>query len=824
MKILKQIKRGISSCLVASCLASSLFPLTAHADAKANENTANTKETFLDENYIPFRPYYSSFLATYSSANSANVKKVWEKLFYEEMNWDAKHGDFYDSNYSSWAEKYYSDYIGLGGAVHSSKSMQITLSEGDFDAFFGNSLKRNPEFLGELLGLDNYQKPSEDNSEANQLMTNIMCQYLLSPEKYPYVAKAIVDLTKEGLYIGDKKSSDNNILKNQSYNNKSFDLYVLNAIAYYYEGDGDETYLSNKQLEWLESYKEYLFKDYISKSKTYNDKLSLAGTYPSLYDLIARSTYAADSTHPVHGAQEFFDYVVASKSGAGAWVNLIKGVHIEGLNEFDTLEDIFAFSDGYCFGHESALCVTKQDCLSTEQQGKATHVDEIAYLLNKQPKVVELIKKNPTVMDAYSNQTTMGGWLERFNIHHDKSGQALFYSLNVNAASGGSSYSRRNSETGTSHYEVLTSSYGTVTLPLINIDKNSNGIDPLSRTTAITIHPSTYQTGNGWHSSVGGGIYGYSVNINGVESKTRVPLIGHTFNISNLTWEERKAAVITVNLYSTGYGTYNGQECYNGVCYYHIGSCYAEASTNCSSTVTLSVKREDCAINGHDWRGNVEWADDYKTATIKYSCQNDVKHIKEITSDVSCREEDDYFVYTIKSPLTKSLDVKNNTYSTRVSKKTGEAKETIPITAANTNGKISDYSICTSTWMPYGSLSKETYKQAFTSIQFGINKGVIKPGAKSVTIDLAANRELTNLSITIYSASGEVLAFNNPCVDARTCYLNGLTDAELIGCYASVSASAHTQNWTYNYDWKRGIQPSDAISTLSAKNIIISYK
>ena len=260
MNFNKPIRKRLTTLIVTAAMSLSCFtPMTVHAETTAELNPVSTATSFYDPNYVPFRSHYGSYLATFSCAKGDVVKKIWERLFYEELT---ENGD-----YKKWSDKYYDNYGGLAGKRKSTKGLQITYSEGDFEAFLGNTLKNNPEFLGELMGLDGYEKVADDSS-INALMREVICNYLISPSKYPNLALAIVELTADGSYIGESKADDKNILKNHTYNDMTLDLFVLTSIAAYYECDEKETYLNDLQVDWLKSYQQYLFEESTSPEST----------------------------------------------------------------------------------------------------------------------------------------------------------------------------------------------------------------------------------------------------------------------------------------------------------------------------------------------------------------------------------------------------------------------------------------------------------------------------------------------------------------------------------------------------------------------------
>ena len=218
MKTIKFFKRTI---LPVALSVAMLSPATSNIAIAQETNSSPSAEKI----FIPFRDQIPFYLSQYSSYKSEIVKQLWTKIFYEELNWDESHPQFYDSKYSSWWKKYTgSHYTGLGGTE---KILQgpITYSPGDFEAFLGNTLEANPEFLGQLLGLEGYA-PLCNTPEGNLLMKPVICNYLSKPDKYSqYFVNSIIELTKDGTYLND------NSLTTCNYNNVSGDYYMLITLS-----------------------------------------------------------------------------------------------------------------------------------------------------------------------------------------------------------------------------------------------------------------------------------------------------------------------------------------------------------------------------------------------------------------------------------------------------------------------------------------------------------------------------------------------------------------------------------------------------------------
>ena len=859
------VKRALALGLVAVTLATTPN-LTAFAEnnngTTETVSTGTTSDTLdlaksnrsgggFDPEFIPFRSSYASYLASFSSVDSENVRKIWEKLFWEENNWDSSHPDFYDAKYSKWSDKYYCSYL-FAGEEKSSKGIRYSELPGDFEGFFGNAVKNNKTFLGELLGLPGYEKPSEANTEVNELMTSLVCSYLKNPAKYPVFAKKVVELTADGSYIGKNKTDIENELASGSYNGTSFDIYLLTTLAYFYEGDGDENDLSPDQVTWLKSYQEYLFNDYVTKSSRPasgalpTDKKSLAATYRPIYELLVMSTDAANSTSSIHPAQEFFDYAEKNPSmNAGAFLNLVNDVkkqEINGLNDVKSIATLFTMTNGFCAGHmendSSHPCANKANCKFSNQGGFASKNDEIAYYLHITSAAMDFVKGNSTVYTAYTNPSDKdGGWLEKFNGKHpDKANpKPPTYVDTADIVTSGNHDGNRDKDCKSWEGKHLNSYVSGPLYINIGMIDEVHPEQPASRVQKVTFSSWVASGGNFNNSS-------WSYTINGVDASSsgKISRSGNTFDIHKLSLEERKTAIIKVNLSASQSYYINPYGWGDGHAHEDCGDVQAKVRT--SPTAVLDIKYAKCNETLHMWQtslNNVKFDTVNNTATVRYDCANDLKHtVPNVVENIVSKEYEDYIEYTFTSSYAYKLkqdkttgewefyrDAQGNlvpeSYTTRVYKTPGKSTDYIPFGSTNTAGTLSDYNIGTEVIYPAGSKSKETYKASDTVVTMITSPDLIYPGAKSITLNYSYTEELTYLSMILYSSTGEIIATND--LGNNKIYLTGLGDSMLDGCCLKVSVKAHTQNWTYNYAWIGGAKPTDAYSKVSITGMTVEY-
>ncbi len=790
----------------------------------------------VNESFAPSRTDIPYYLSKYSSYKGEMIKKVWAKVFYEELNWNTaasqnKNRYFYDGKFGAWYRKYnhvYNNagqevpvyYTGLGG-VTKQLDHQITYSAGDFDAFFGNTLQANTDFLGQLLGLSGYGKLGSDDS-GNELMKKVITTYLSDPVKFEYTTKSICALTKDGTYIGDSKTAGNNILKNASYNGMTDDIYVLICLASLYEGDNNETYLSQKQVDWLKSYQLYLYDDYVahgnsSIAKRFSVNRDGKAYYP-IYDLIARSTYAA--TNRSGKGQEFFNYVESSGIGSGAFLNLA-GAGVSGLDNIDNIEAMFEFSNGYCASQHSGYHENETNCKHIDKGGKATDYDKYAYLLNAAINRGGLVKSyvtgNSAVNHAYQSEEE--GWTIKFNMRHTQGGVSPFYqtviSHNWQSVSGpgcgGTAVCTEKSCSDSAQGSFVVASGSRDFLP--------NGV-------SFTF-------------GYDGTLTNWSVVSNGVNVSHKCRLSGSTLNYENLNKVERAGAVFTVSLSKTQSWSGNGADCQrrdnSGNCACVRAEYGGKATVSAGGNLTQVVKRDDCLLKGHQWNGNIRWSSDMTQAYVYMFCKKNVNHEKDLIRPVSVRESGNMLIYTVRTGVYDPETGREVAFSRTVNKNGGATSEYVSFNGSNTTGSLSARAVSDNSWVSPASGGRspdgtfwtggDVIKNAACSISnVTVKPGFVKPGARSLSFNVSAGNDLTGLDIVVYNSRGQVIADNHDSSKPRNyAYFVGVNDYDLETCYVIMSGSAGTTNSKKYVGCPTGVNPPTAVAYISFNGVTINY-
>ncbi len=816
MKNINTLKKTTIALALAICM---MIPATTSTVVAAEQdNNINVDKTF-----IPLRCSIPSYLIQYSGVEGSTIKKIWAKFLYENKFWDAEHPSFYDSNYSSWHAKYGDKYISiLDGVEKNLKDIpndKSIMDIPDFEAAFGATIKNNPDFLGELLQLPGYEKIS-NNAEGNNYLTQLVVDLLSTPEAHPNFARFIVELTNTGQYMDLVKNPTN-----------SFGAALLTTISYFYNATvTDAPILSDVQLDYINQSEEYLYDQYVTSPDN-----SVAAKNASIYNMIARSTYASNNRG--QKGQEFFDYVEKSETGMGEWINQIEGVSIDGIEQIGSLSTIFSMSNGYCFGHETEdNCCSHYDCLSVSEKGFATELDNLAYLIHKNVQkndlLAQYIVNNTNINSLY--QINDDSWLAKYTARHDKTGAAQYYTEIIEAGSGG------NDEASNSvayprditNVEAICDSYFTVSSKAFT--KNAQ---------SITISYTCTSEGD---------IYSYNVYTNNGTVTNRCPRINNTVDISDLTWEERQHAKIVFKIRAKNIVKYTPPDpTYTNINDMVIPK-YIESIAKVQSDprVTVTCKKPDCVLMGHNWQTNnskIEWAPDMKTATIFYSCSKDSSHVSpKITLPVKKFENDKQIIYTVSTDpyMYKMVPRKSekggylrdksgriiyqrtttpDSYSKVVLKNAKGSSETIILNESNTTGQTDVVNFSNK---PHSYLSSLFPKREFglynyseAQLNFSTKPGLINPGARSLSYTITAGHNFTGSKVSLYSQYGELLYSIKSTTNDITIPLLRFSDSQLSNCTIRITGETHTRTTHRTYS----AVPPIATAHIKVDSITINY-
>ncbi len=406
MKKINKLKKF----LLAISTVFSIFTSSFYSFARETESNVLT--------FIPSRSYYAKYISENSSLDSDMVQYVWLKLFSEETNWHPGQ-TYYSPQYDSWAHKYYSDYVGSDGIIHSSYKTPITYNP-EFDSYLYQTLNHNEDFIINWIN-------------SNPSVFQNYCKTVLS---HPIFARAIIDLTSganaNSNYLGNGQYAYNNLFLRGAVstghahkgngsgakwslsapNATGYDIDILRVFGNYYHS------LNPTQKAWVRTYFSWMIQDYIT-----NRNQSLAAETTNLLNMISVSAEAFGSSAP----QLFFDHCINSTdanvgefiaNSALAWNQ--QDVLYTGIADVSSNTDmsvIWDMSDGDCYYNNSGWAGHR----NVHGQAPDNDYDWLCYRIcfdnnSYWAKLRGIISNNPTTKKQMEN------WIMRYNAKTPSSG------------------------------------------------------------------------------------------------------------------------------------------------------------------------------------------------------------------------------------------------------------------------------------------------------------------------------------------------------------------------------------------------------------------
>lgn len=342
----KMVKKIINTLLSLMVIISALFSTTISARAEENivytnqnSNIPSNKEL----SFIPFRSDYANYLSKYSSVKCDAVQYVWLKLFGEELNW-TNDKPWFNPSFTSWTNRYYSDYVSSTGIIKSSKDIQITYNP-EFDAFLYQTIINNPEFIINWIN----EQPQ------------VFSEYTKRIYDHTVLADALIILTSDGTYLGGGKDSETNVFlrganatstdklnakwTGTSTTKDTHDIDILRVFGWDYSS------LNDIQKNWVKTYIELLVNDYIQNR---NNAIASLNNSAELYKLIAISGYGFTRGEV---NQEFFNYCINTP------VCKVGDLIANSMERYDKLSELRYGPNDICkFSDMGAIWASDADC------------------------------------------------------------------------------------------------------------------------------------------------------------------------------------------------------------------------------------------------------------------------------------------------------------------------------------------------------------------------------------------------------------------------------------------------------------------------------
>jgi len=736
---MKRLRKNIVNTLLSICIIfASLFTnaFTSHA---------------VDNQFIPFRSDYVKYISQNAYSNNNVIQYVWLQLFKEENNW-TEGQSYYSSGYNSWSEKYYGDYTNSYGSTQSSKGVRVTYNP-EFDSFLYGTIISNNDFIVNWI-----------NQESE-----IFSNYCININDHPYFADGLIELTKKGYLLGDGKDKGNNIFEYGSSADSAAkwtidnrqDFNILAVLGSKYLG------LSEDQKKWIKTYIPYLVDDYI---KNRGNAFASKEKNQNLYDLIASSGYGFTKSQV---NQEFFNYLISNPDKKVGQL-IINGADYMGASDtFKTgpddiaensdLKVIFA-GDGDCDPNDEDYdWLAYQICFNNSDFYKILR---------------DLVEGNTTTY------TQMQEWLIRYYRTHANSGSKEANEINSALLKSGKT-------------ESLSTGYNTATGCGVDSSDPSGywggfcgGHDiflstEVMKKMGICTISTSYSAGQGYTS---GGFPHYSVTITDTKTGAIIYQVQNAGSVSyrlpdKYIWSNSVKISMTMH-YHWGCGQYghlSGGSCpKTGQAWGYINGTYVATSK--------------CQSQGHKYSYSYQWNSNHSACTANGVCLycGDRLDYTDDSIQVTSRAEGLSYYADFKHV---GNGIEPKTYV--------EPKGTACLSFNSSSSAISGQPALANTFYDntdYNAINEHNKYPMYTiSTTFSLKSGNIKPGVKSISVNVYASScrfkiydkygQLIYDSSTFYSSKvqdGYVMAEDI----SHNINLEDYSDSKLAGAYLVVNMSS----------------------------------
>lgn len=821
----------------------------------AAENEVNEIEGS-EENgiFVPFRSSFISYLSENSGTTDVETQKVikyiWMRLLAEQ------YAD------SSWSNIYYSAVVLPGGTYLSEDGAKgkYLYSNGTSNSIYDQLLAN--EIKNEGISFIKSWTGGYTDSFGNVILTEAAGRdefikfFDTESTSWTQTAKAIVEVTKTT--EGNTWLQDYTYAKNGS-NESSIGITLLKLFCVDFDN------LNDTQLTWVKAYLPYLLSNYASSG---SNALAASNKNAYLYDFMARSVNGAQSTLTKSSAttvsaqgttlgtvaagttlqQEFFNYVVASGTGFGQFVqNIIGGEQYTGAysNSYD-LTGFETVSSMYFGTNDSDI-----DYYTSSANGGDKDTDwfmHSMYLGSSQfQTVLSLTNNNATAKDWYQK------WIARFA---GKSGQTISWNYlanqttnvtNVNSAGSNPTngytffgWGNTNGTTGSRDDDpaaVHAYSYSSTLLLGYNFGR-AGGTDGTNPWTTPT---------RGWN-NFKDATFTYYVPINQdykgantviVNLRSTVSVSSPVYvmavspagaTINSTTVSATSSSTATLSLKESDWNTYGS--IYLKIYVPHstveaMGSAVHNKACSFSLSVTgvsLKWNSSQTCIDGHNFGDWIyKYSDDYKTCTLSHTCKTcGVDETENITATV--QETNTATNYTYTPVILSSIKA---AWTKTITKDLGSG--TVTFTAGSGEWTYTNYNYETFHWHPgiNGVYYKATQTNALAEALGLVISGNIKANAKYITItspytDNVIKAQLINAdgSKTLYMAAGSgsvTLDLTDLSLeDKENCYLAIFHNRTVT--YTNYEIYKSTDNWNTDFP---AATPVSATTTIS--KVTIAY-
>ncbi|WP_405373408.1 hypothetical protein [Pseudobutyrivibrio sp.] len=838
-------------CLLKKAAAVSVAAVTVLAAVFSTTLTANAEEAQV---FIPFRSDFINYLSEHSTdKNSDENIYIFARTIgemYSNGNWTATYhaetvlpGGTYLSDSAAASHPLYKN--GVADPVYD--QMIANLIEANGATFLNSWIKgytaKGVTYLTAAAGSDSFIK-SFDNEHAS----------------FGQTSEAIIAYTQT--------AEGRNWLNQYSYANTGNNEATVGVTLLKLLCDDWES-LDDNQTAWCKAYLPFLLSNYASQG---NNAITASTKNAYLYDFMARSvngaqytgTKAVASTVSANGVslgtvgagvslqQEFFNYVVASNTGFGEFVqNIIGGGKYTGaysnsydVSSYETVSSMFYGSNNSNINYYTSTA--NGGDRDTDWFVHAMYLYSKGSGYTNFSTIYKLTQNNSTALTWYNK------WLSRF---HGKSGQTESWGYLSNQTtnvtntyrntSGGHSplsvgsfmwFGWKNGDSTGYLYDdpgaVTGYSYSSQLLAGLNFGRSGRGclyaegwLNETDATfTYYTPLNQDYAGANTVTVTFGGGSYDYEsgavtvrlISSSGTIISSASGTTSVTLSISENAWNTYK------NIYLQVYVPYTTIKTMGETRWSRSGQGLSNSFGLAVTGVTLSWSSSQTCINGHNWGSwTYNYSDDYSTCKVSHVCSTcGVDECETITATKTLTSTAYKYTYT-PSTLSSSLSAWTKT----VSRDLGSG------TATFTSSSGSSY--VSGTWSVTNNQYSITYGHAYysgtwytvtesVSHAYGtaaLNKNTIKANAKSVTVTAAYSDD--SITATLYNQSGTELIKVSGTNSVRL-NLSDLSNEDKTNCYlviyhnrtCTASNKKATTNWN-SYPSAPSVSSTSAISKVT---------
>lgn len=820
--------------------------------------TALAAESTETETFIPYRSYYVSYLAEHSSeANSAENVYLWCKMLGEQISGTT------NASANNWFSTYHSETILPGGTYLSDEQAASNyvystsgVSNAVYDQMLANLIKANgTTFLNAWINGYTDANGNTLLSAANGKDSFIKF-FDNEYSSFKKTAAAVVELTKT--------TAGNTWLQNYTYaKTGSVEASVGVTILKLFCADFDD--LNDTQISWAKAYLPYLLSDYASKGSS---GLAASTKNAYLYDFMARSvngaqstlTKASSTTVSANGVslgtvasgtklqQEFFNYVVASATGFGSFIqNIIGGGKYTGaysnsydLSSYETAQSVIMTPDADIDYYTSTAGGGDKD---TDWFNHAMYLYSAGSGYSQFATVYNLMKNNSTTLAYYSD------WLSRFGSKKGVTRSWNYLANQTTGLRGGNGYQIKDSNYAMiSYYDWSDGSHtgyvrdgDPAQLYLISYSTTLAHIQRCQYswcTNPPSVNGSNYAWT--WYTPLTQDVVG--ANRFTISFRSAGSAMGATVQILNNGTSGSVAASGEVWVSAGGSNSITLTTDGTAKSYYlrviptGINSFWRVSGQQTFefyiTGVTCSFNSTSKCLNGHNYNNwQTDYSEDFTSATLHHECSNCGVEEREILSlsngKVTKVETDAAITYTYKptiltskSPWTKVISKDLGSGSVTFSSGSSGTSGTWSVTKTNTS-RVQAHMLVNGTWY---SVSSTT---AIASGTVAIASGTIKQNVQSITAYLGVSGNTTGgrqINILVYDTNGNVL--KNATATNANAYidLTGYSNSIKEGLYIVVT---HTNTYERNNmkagNWDDYPSYPDATATSIITKIVATY-